>query len=123
VTDVSMQPKASRWSWSRRWSASPPNQYGQISSRLLWKGWNEILSQAGKSLVSQVLKLFDSIVELTRDDSWRPVINLDKLGSLVPVEQREKYLKDKKTSTAPVLDLLSFGYSKVLGKGRLPEGA
>jgi large subunit ribosomal protein L27Ae len=59
--------------------------------------------------------------ELTFYDSWRPVINLDKLWSLVPVEQREKYLKDKKASTAPVLDLLSFGYSKVLGKGRLPE--
>jgi len=52
---------------------------------------------------------------------WKPVINLDKLWSLVPVEQREKYLADKKASTAPVLDLLSFGYSKVLGKGRLPE--
>jgi large subunit ribosomal protein L27Ae len=52
---------------------------------------------------------------------WKPVINLDKLWSLVPIEQREKYLANKKSDTAPVLDLLSFGYSKVLGKGRLPE--
>jgi len=52
---------------------------------------------------------------------WKPTINLDKLWSLVPVEQREKYLKDKKSDTAPVLNLLDFGYSKVLGKGRLPE--
>jgi large subunit ribosomal protein L27Ae len=69
---------------------------------------------------------------------WKPVINLDKrpsfyvtmlehkliftaVWSLVPVEQREKYLANKKADTAPVLDLLSFGYSKVLGKGRLPE--
>merc|ERR1712225_168239 len=35
---------------------------------------------------------------------WKPVINLDKLWSLIPV-----------------LDLLPLGYSKVLGKGRLPE--
>ena len=27
-----------------------------------------------------------------------------------------------KADTAPVLDLLPMGYSKVLGKGRLPEG-
>ena len=27
----------------------------------------------------------------------------------------------KKSGTAPVIDLLSLGYSKVLGKGRLPE--
>merc|ERR1712098_451580 len=37
---------------------------------------------------------------------WKPVINLDKLWSLVPAEQREKYLaKGNKTETAPVLDL------------------
>ena len=34
---------------------------------------------------------------------------------------REKYLAQKKSNTAPVLDLLPLGYSKVLGKGRLPE--
>ncbi|KAK5018294.1 60S ribosomal protein L28 [Cryomyces antarcticus] len=52
---------------------------------------------------------------------WKPVINLDKLWSLVPAEKREQYLVEKKTDTAPVLDLLPLGYSKVLGKGRLPE--
>merc|ERR1711939_1236594 len=52
----------------------------------------------------------------------KPVINLDKLWSLVPAEQREKYLaKGNKTETAPVLDLLPLGYSKVLGKGRIPS--
>ena len=34
---------------------------------------------------------------------------------------REKYLAQKKSNTAPVLDLLPLGYAKVLGKGRLPE--
>lgn len=44
-----------------------------------------------------------------------------QLWSLVPLEQREKYLAGKSKDTAPVLDLLSLGYSKVLGKGRIPE--
>jgi hypothetical protein len=51
---------------------------------------------------------------------WKPVVNLDKLWSLVPAEKRDEYLQ-KKTDKAPVLDLLSLGYSKVLGKGRLPN--
>ena len=41
--------------------------------------------------------------------------------SLIPSEQREKYLANKSAETAPVLDLLALGYSKVLGKGRIPE--
>lgn len=52
---------------------------------------------------------------------WKPTINLDKLWSLVPAEKRDEYLLKKKTDTAPVLDLLPLGYSKVLGKGRIPE--
>ncbi|KAF1809040.1 60S ribosomal protein L28 [Eremomyces bilateralis CBS 781.70] len=52
---------------------------------------------------------------------WKPTINIDKLWSLVPEEQREKYISNPKSDTAPVLDLLSLGYSKVLGKGVLPE--
>lgn len=47
--------------------------------------------------------------------------SLEKLWSLVPAEQREAYLSGKKTDTAPVIDVLPLGYSKVLGKGRLPE--
>ncbi|CAZ80337.1 unnamed protein product [Tuber melanosporum] len=55
-----------------------------------------------------------------RNHFWNPVINLDKLWSLVPAESRSKYLSAK-SDTAPVIDLLALGYSKVLGKGRLPE--
>jgi ribosomal protein L15 len=44
-----------------------------------------------------------------------------QLWSLVPVEKRDQYLAaDAKKDTVPVLDLLPLGYSKVLGKGRLP---
>ncbi len=52
---------------------------------------------------------------------WSPVVNLDKLVSLIPEETRAEYLAGKKTDTVPVLDLLPLGYSKVLGKGRLPD--
>ncbi|KAI3545567.1 ribosomal protein L15 [Colletotrichum filicis] len=51
---------------------------------------------------------------------WKPVINLDKLWTLVPAEKREEYLAGK-GDKVPVIDLLPFGYSKLLGKGRLPE--
>lgn len=43
------------------------------------------------------------------------------MWSLVPAEAREAYVSGKKTDTVPVIDLLPLGYSKVLGKGRLPE--
>ncbi|RAO71295.1 uncharacterized protein BHQ10_007307 [Talaromyces amestolkiae] len=59
---------------------------------------------------------------LQRNHYWKPTINLDKLWSLVPEETREKYVAGKVPSDkAIVLDLLSLGYAKVLGKGRLPE--
>ncbi|RMZ84152.1 hypothetical protein DV738_g550, partial [Chaetothyriales sp. CBS 135597] len=57
----------------------------------------------------------------TQNKFWKPTVNLDKLWSLIPAETREAYLSKKKTDTAPVLDLLPLGYSKVLGKGRIPE--
>ncbi len=83
-----------------------------------------------------------------KNQFWKPVINLDKvseepfnpgstvlddrnskltsylplqLWSLVPVEKRDEYLSKEKGDTAPVLDLLPLGYSKVLGKGRIPD--
>lgn len=47
--------------------------------------------------------------------------NTAQLWTLVPGETREAYLNGKKKDTVPVLDLLPLGYSKVLGKGRIPE--
>jgi large subunit ribosomal protein L27Ae len=38
---------------------------------------------------------------------------------LIPAEQREKYTGANKSDTAPVIDLLSHGYAKLLGKGRI----
>merc|ERR1712230_130693 len=40
---------------------------------------------------------------LTRNQYWKPTINLDKLWSLVPEETRDEYVSGKKTDTAPVL--------------------
>eukprot|EP00882_Tetradesmus_deserticola_P000190 GHRQ01000214.1.p2 GENE.GHRQ01000214.1~~GHRQ01000214.1.p2 ORF type:complete len:148 (+),score=58.62 GHRQ01000214.1:134-577(+) len=48
-----------------------------------------------------------------------PIVNLDKLWTLVGEEAREAAAKD--TSTAPVIDVTKFGMHKVLGKGQLPE--
>ncbi|KAL8293638.1 hypothetical protein RQP46_000339 [Phenoliferia psychrophenolica] len=48
---------------------------------------------------------------------WRPVVNVDKLASLVPEEQRKELTA---TSTVvPVIDTLAAGFGKVLAKGRL----
>ena len=46
---------------------------------------------------------------------------LIQLWSLVPAEKRDAYVSGQKTDPAPVIDLLPLGYSKVLGKGRVPE--
>ena len=51
---------------------------------------------------------------------WAPIVNIDRLWSLVPEDKRDGYLA-KQTDKAPVLDLLALGYAKVLGKGRLPD--
>lgn len=40
----------------------------------------------------------------------------------MPEETRNKYLSENASpDTAPVIDLLSLGYAKLLGKGRLPN--
>ncbi|KAJ8124627.1 hypothetical protein O1611_g9013 [Lasiodiplodia mahajangana] len=50
-----------------------------------------------------------------------PVISERLLASLLPEDMREKYVSGEAKDTAPVIDLLNLGYSKLLGKGRLPE--
>lgn len=74
-----------------------------------------------------------------RNILWKPTINVDKAGylvlgllnkkgltviklwSLIPDDKRDKHLSSPDSNNAPVIDLLSFGYAKVLGKGRLPK--
>jgi large subunit ribosomal protein L27Ae len=48
-----------------------------------------------------------------------PIINLDKIWTLVGEEARVEAAKD--SATAPVIDVTNHGYFKVLGKGQLPQ--
>lgn len=57
----------------------------------------------------------------TKNQYWKPSINLEKLWALVPSEKRDQYLKSASDSRAPVIDTLAAGYGKVLGKGELPQ--
>ena len=44
-----------------------------------------------------------------------------QLWTLIPAESRDKYLNAAPGGAAPVIDLLSLGFAKLLGKGRLPQ--
>ncbi|KAJ3160551.1 Protein fantom [Geranomyces variabilis] len=57
---------------------------------------------------------------LTRQQHWAPVVNVDKLWTLVSEEARLK-VEANPTGPVPVIDVLQHGYAKVLGKGRLPN--
>ena len=56
---------------------------------------------------------------LTRNQYWCPVINVDKLWTLVPEEQKRGLTEN--TQVVPVIDTLRAGYGKVLGNGILPK--
>ncbi|WFD23214.1 RNA helicase [Malassezia equina] len=56
---------------------------------------------------------------LLRNPQHRPIINLDKLWTLVPAEVRRGVTAE--STEVPVIDTLAAGYGKVLGKGRLPQ--
>lgn len=53
---------------------------------------------------------------LTRNLQWRPIINVDKLWSLVPAEEKEGL--SESSEVVPVIDTLQHGYAKVLGNGQ-----
>ncbi|KAJ2962811.1 hypothetical protein NQZ79_g2152 [Umbelopsis isabellina] len=54
----------------------------------------------------------------TQNQFHRPIVNLDKIWTLVGEDVRNKY---KNTEKVAVIDALQHGYHKVLAKGRLPE--
>merc|ERR1711990_256458 len=55
-------------------------------------------------------------LQFQRNWQWAPVVNTDKIWTLVP-EECKKAEKGK----APVIDVTKYGYVKVLGKGLLPK--
>lgn len=56
---------------------------------------------------------------LTRNQYWCPVINIDKLWTLVPTAEKEGLTES--SDVVPVIDVVAAGYAKVLGKGVLPK--
>ena len=53
---------------------------------------------------------------VTRNASWRPIINVDKLWTLVPAGEKEGLTES--SEVVPVIDTLQHGYGKVLGNGQ-----
>ena len=53
---------------------------------------------------------------LTQNALWRPIINVDKLWTLVSDEDKATIAKSK--DLVPVIDTLQHGYGKVLGNGQ-----
>ena len=53
---------------------------------------------------------------LTRNLQWRPIINVDKLWTLVPSAEKEGLTET--SEIVPVIDTLQAGYGKVLGNGQ-----
>nr|GFC62757.1 60S ribosomal protein L27a-3 [Tanacetum cinerariifolium] len=51
-----------------------------------------------------------------RNKFYCPIVNVDKLWSMVPQEAKDSATKDK----VPVVDVTHLGYFKVLGKGSVP---
>ena len=58
------------------------------------------------------------VFHLKRNMHFRPIINLDKILSLVPKDVIEKAKSTKEQ--ALTIDVTKYGYQKVLGKGELP---
>merc|ERR1711975_126718 len=57
----------------------------------------------------------------TQNKFYCPIINVDRLWTLVSEENRENLLNNSSPSEVPVIDVTQSGYFKVLGKGRLPQ--
>ena len=53
---------------------------------------------------------------LTKNLSWRPIVNVDKLWTLVPSAEKEGLTET--SEIVPVIDTLQAGYGKVLGNGQ-----
>ncbi|XP_059607691.1 large ribosomal subunit protein uL15 [Phlebotomus argentipes] len=63
------------------------------------------------------------VFHLRRNHTYCPTLNLDKLWTLVSEKVREDCAKEatKENPKVPVVDLVKFGYYKLLGRGHLPK--
>ncbi|TIA68870.1 hypothetical protein E3P92_03914 [Wallemia ichthyophaga] len=64
-------------------------------------------------------KVGDRHYHLKNNVYWRPVLNIDKIWTLV--SEQDKSQTEKSSDLVPVVDTLHHGYGKVLGKGRLSQ--
>lgn len=55
----------------------------------------------------------------TQNKYFCPIVNVDRLWTLISDETRQNALKNS-SEQVPVIDVTQSGYFKVLGKGRLP---
>ena len=103
-------------SWSRRWFASP--QVHPFFDYFLVADLARQFSRTNfdKYHPGYFGKVGMRQFHLTNNQYWRPVINVDKLWSLVP-EEEKKGLKET-SEVVPVIDTLHHGYGKVLGNGK-----
>ena len=60
------------------------------------------------------------VFHMQRNWNWAPVINTDKLWSLVDPGVKVAVTK-LKSKSVPVIDVTKHGYVKVLGKGTMPK--
>jgi len=106
-------PQAPRWSWSRWWSAPPQVRL------LLPPSFSDAHSIFRTNFDKYHPGYFGKVgmrhFHLTRNQYWRPIINVDKLWSLVPEEEKKGLTED--SEVVPVIDTLRHGYGKVLGNG------
>ena len=59
-------------------------------------------------------------LRLKRNQYYKPTINVDKLWSLLSNNALQN-ARDAKDGKATVIDVTKSGFSKVLGKGELPQ--
>jgi large subunit ribosomal protein L27Ae len=55
----------------------------------------------------------------TKQQFYSPIVNIDRLWSLIPEEARKRAETDP--TQAPVIDVTKSGYYRVLGRGSLPK--
>ena len=58
---------------------------------------------------------------MTRNKYHCPIINVDKLWTLVSEQTRLKYKDAKPDGKVPIIDVTKEGYHKVLANGVLPK--
>mmetsp|Transcript_48361 Transcript_48361/g.116236 ORF Transcript_48361/g.116236 Transcript_48361/m.116236 type:complete len:150 (-) Transcript_48361:102-551(-) len=58
---------------------------------------------------------------MTKNQYHCPSVNIDSLWKLLDEETRTAAMENKGKGKAPIVDVTSLGFFKVLGRGRMPE--